>query len=58
MLIKLSDEETKLYSFWLAEYERKFKTNSKAAERTEAFFAVKNGKKPYWMEAMNILLEF
>lgn len=51
ILIKLNQADAAKYSEWLELYERLFQTNSTAVQRTECFFAIREGRRPYWVSA-------
>ena len=48
MLIQLKGIVAERYTGWLALYERLTGKAPTAVERTEAFFAAKDGNRPWW----------
>lgn len=50
MFIKLhTDMEKDVYNIWLEEYQYKFDKFPTYRERTEAFFALRENRLPWWM---------
>ncbi len=39
-----------LYNYYLAQFTAKYNKQTTYVERTEAFLAIQNNKKPYWIK--------